>query len=193
MKRINEIDKPIVGHKYLVPCFANDVDDWLARQAGPKSFFLHDAWLPILYCEGSHADPELGVENQHLHYDSRFISGHKLVNIGGFHFTTAVIQNLYIQWSWEELESEGLIQWRSRKCFRREQVFPQTNRFNEKIVTPLEDKYRDSQIQKDWICPHRRICLKGHPVKDFDGRKGITCPGHGLTWDIDTHQLISNG
>lgn len=50
----------------------------------------------------------------------------------------------------------------------------------------LEDHYQDSRI-KTPVCPHRGLPLDKLPCK-HDGT--VTCPGHGLTWNMKTGELV---
>ena len=49
----------------------------------------------------------------------------------------------------------------------------------------LEQAYRDHRIKENLICPHKGGDLRGSPV--VDGK--VTCPLHGLRWDLRTGKL----
>lgn len=181
MQKVNEVEALIVGTKYLVPCTLNPYGDWLPGQ-----------WIPILYAKESHSDPELTVHTHHLHYDTRFISGHKLLIGHGVCLAATRITGLYRPYTFDQLVALGEITWRSRKCYRAEQLLPQTKVFQVSVVDKIKDSFKDQNIHmENMICPHRGTCLKSHPVKEFhQNQKGITCPAHGLSWNIETGCLI---
>jgi hypothetical protein len=179
MQRINEVNVPIVGTKYLVPCMENvDYADWLPGQ-----------WTPILFVKESHVDPELGAERHHFHYDTRFISGHKLLVENGVCMSAAKVIAMYKHETFDDLVSRNYITWRARTCYRTQQLFPQTRAFQVLVVDKIKPNYVGTRME-NMICPHRGTCLKGHPIKEHGGHKGITCPAHGLSWDVQTGFLI---
>ncbi len=187
IKKITEVDTPIIGQKYLVPCYLVNSKD---RSYSPQSLFFPDGWIPVLVVAGTHADADLGVEDEHLHFDTRFIA-RNLVNMSGLHYTAAIVQVFRQHWDWEQLESLRLIQWRVRKCFRDEQVFPQSHHFMTQVNNAIAPNYKNHVMGGDWVCPHRGMCLKGWAVKQIANKRVVTCPGHGLIWDADTGGLIS--
>ena len=50
----------------------------------------------------------------------------------------------------------------------------------------LQIAYQDYRLKKDMICPHRGLSLKScQIINDV-----VTCPGHGLCWNVKTGKLI---
>jgi hypothetical protein len=183
MQKINEVNAPIVGNKYLVPCYFNDGEQAI-------NGYLPFQWIPILFSDSTHIDSELEIEIEHLHYDSRFIKDEDLYIKHGQCYTTALVQGFYDHWKWTELEKTNKILWLERICYRQEQLFPQPV-FERLVTDKIKNGFPYTRME-NMTCPHRSTCLKGHPVKEFhEGRyQGITCPAHGLSWDIETGFLI---
>lgn len=176
MKKVTEVENLIIGTKYLVPCFF------------PIIGLMRPRWYPILLSESSHTDPDLGVTMEHLHFDSRFIADKDLFIRDGQPYITSVVAGLPEHRAWQELEESKIIVWKKRTCYRKEQVFPQP-KFKRLVTDKIRDQYLHVQME-NMICPHRGTCMKGHAVKNINGRQGVTCPAHGLVWDVKTGFLI---
>lgn len=176
MRKVTEVQNLIVGTKYLVPCFF----PFLGRMR-PK-------WYPVLVAECSHTDPDLKVTMEHLHFDSRFIADKDLLMKDGQPYITSVVAGLPEHYTWKQMEEASMIIWRKRTCYRKEQVFPQPQ-FERLVTDKIKSQYAHTRME-NMTCPHRGTCMKGHPVKSINRRTGMTCPAHGLIWDIETGFLI---
>lgn len=176
MKKVTEIQNLIIGTKYLVPCFF------------PIIGLIKTRWYPILLGESTHTDPDLGVTMEHLHYDSRFIADKDLLIKDGQPYIASIVAGVPEHRTWRELEESKIIVWKKRTCYRIEQVFPQP-KFKRLVTDKIRDQYLHVQME-GMICPHRGTCMKGHLVQNINGKQGITCPAHGLVWDIETGFLI---
>ena len=176
MKKVTEVQSLTQGTKYLVPCFF------------PFRGTMRPKWYPILLAESTHTDPDLGVTVEHLHYDSRFIADKDLLMKDGQPYIASVVVGLPAHHTWEQMEKSSMIVWKKRACYRKEQVFPQPQ-FERLVTGRIKDQYAHTRME-NMTCPHRGTCMKGHPVKNINGKQGVTCPAHGLTWDIETRFLI---
>lgn len=76
--------------------------------------------------------------------------------------------------------TDGAIALKPLLCRRETPPFPITW-----FTQSLESHYAHTRL-RNLICPHRGISLHNQPVKN--GR--VICPGHGLTWDVDSGELI---
>jgi nitrite reductase/ring-hydroxylating ferredoxin subunit len=176
MKKVTEVQSLTVGTKYLVPCFF------------PFRGTMRPKWYPILLAESTHTDPDLGVTVEHLHYDSRFIADKDLLMKDGQPYIASVVVGLPAHHTWEQMEESSMIVWKKRTCYRKEQAFPQPQ-FERLVTDKIKGQYAYTRME-NMTCPHRRTCMKGHPIKNIDGKQGVTCPAHGLTWNIETGFLI---
>ena len=174
MKKVTEVQRLTPGTKYLVPCFF------------PFRGTMRPKWYPILLAESTHTDPDLGVTVEHLHYDSRFIKD--LLMKDGQPYIASVVVGLPAHHTWEQMEESSMIVWKKRTCYRKEQVFPQPQ-FERLVTEKVKLQYAYTRME-NMTCPHRGTCMKGHLVKSINGKQGVTCPAHGLAWDIETGFLI---
>lgn len=176
MKKVTEVQSLTPGTKYLVPCFF------------PFLGTMRPKWYPILLTESTHTDPDLGVTVEHLHYDSRFIAYKDLLIKDGQPYIASVVVGLPAHHTWGQMEESSMIVWKKRTCYRKEQVFPQPQ-FERLVTGRIKDQYAHARME-NMTCPHRGTCMKGHLVKSINGKQGVTCPAHGLAWDIETGFLI---
>ena len=176
MKKVTEVQSLTPGTKYLVPCFF------------PFRGTMRPKWYPILLAESTHTDPDLGVTVEHLHYDSRFIADKDLLMKDGQPYIASVVVGLPAHHTWEQMEESSMIVWKKRTCYRKEQVFPQPQ-FERLVTGRIKDQFFHAGME-NMTCPHRGTCMKGHLVKSINGKQGVTCPAHGLTWETKTGFLI---
>lgn len=184
-QRIDCLDgPPIVGEFYLVPCIKRMFRDG------------HDdegEWLPIIGPE--HEDA--GIVNfprMHFHYDWRFMRKHTMDWLGFIRDGKAsrVYGSVAVTGQHEDYDVIGP-QWNRRKCHREFPPYPadySLASFNGKKHHPwldrLEDAHAGRTLPACKTCPHRGIPLRS--VRAVDGT--VTCPGHGLTWDVETGELV---
>lgn len=161
---------PEVGRRYLVPC-------GLAIISG-KCYSM-----PLNGPQ--HADPEIGLEQEHWHYDLRFISDGFARQVLSRHYDDPGLWLIHIA-----LELRGEVTDQPRKCQRLMPEFPLVNPHTGKpsmLAERLEPRYRDVRLKPDCrVCPHRGISLGGLP-SDAEGR--VVCPGHGLRWNLRTGEM----
>lgn len=135
----------------------------------------------------------IGFEWEHYHYDWRFFS--------------PTAWDYVIRWATNssgEFKPHGLVMsdrpdipcpirvgpviYRRRKCYRLMPEFPRE--FAAKgWLKRLEAAYANQTLKPGLICPHRGASLRGLPVVDGC----ITCPLHGLRWDVATGRLVAEG
>lgn len=165
-------EKLEVGRFYSVPTvyglFGYKYDDWPVL--GP----MHD-------------DIEvIGFPHVHYHYDFRFFNDRQWsfalrYTWGGSPHGMVMSHNP------DHPETKpGAVVFRRRKCSREYPEFPREKALPG-WLPKLEEKYWAATV-KDWICPHKGASLRGLPM-DKDGC--ITCPLHGLRWDIESGQLAN--
>lgn len=170
-----------VGKSYRVPCIKTRralADGWRPFWGG--------AWIPII--GPLHRDD--GAVNfrwLHWHVDLRFVGAKvfkALMCYGRSPF--AVPLQKHPVYSGEERITdtfiEGDICSRLMKCKRQYPEFP---RQLAKWLQQLEMEHQGVKM-KGMVCPHRGLPLQGCPL---DGDV-VTCPGHGLRWNIKTGELV---
>ena len=158
-----------VGKYYDVPCVrVGDVAPKCARLGG---------WIPVLL--PFHEDAAiLNFPTEHYHYDLRFIEA-KLYR--EFYFGVVLTQRLV--WS-DNTFFSGDIVYRRLKCKRRMPVLSLSMLSNHTLATRFEAAYAHARL-RNGVCPHKGIDLKQCQVV----MGVVTCPGHGLQWDVKTGQL----
>jgi len=171
--RVADLDSPpVVGRIYLVPC---------ARLCYGINGFDRAAWWPLI--GPTHADGELGVHAEHRHYDPRFLTDRQLSSLmhgegapsTGRGWKSVFGTVLSMNGAVTELRDVR------RRCLRALRPHPFPNALRPKIAAshvPLSMCLR---------CPHRGFNLRQVPVRDGL----IVCPGHGLVWDAETRQPVT--
>ena len=71
-----------------------------------------------------------------------------------------------------------------RKCRAQYPPYP-TKTVSRHWLPDLEHAYRNARITQPMTCPHREGDLRASPVVDGV----VTCPLHGLSWDLRTGRL----
>lgn len=77
----------------------------------------------------------------------------------------------------------GPVVFRRRKCQREYPAFPLKD--HQTWLFELRQKYKKT-VMTDWTCPHRGASLRGMPI---DEAGCVTCPLHGLRWDLESGKL----
>lgn len=174
-----------VGKFYRVPCI---------KGAGSKyDGIFSDEWIPVVGPE--HSDAEIiGFPYRHWHVDWRFASGRVFERAKRQHFTrngdsdvfNYVLQRYASLGSGREdldnpFVATGEVVQRRVKCRRELPAYPHQRAA---WMPKLEEKFATA-CMKHMVCPHRGIPLDGCP-RDGDV---VTCPGHGLRWNVKTGAL----
>jgi hypothetical protein len=168
--RIEDVEAPVVGKWYMVPCVQVKIPSYAGWKQGE--------YFPII--GELHEDREvIGFNEEHVHPDFRFVRPsfiryrtspsrypyRKAANI----FAVVISkQNFY--------ESEP----RRFRCHQSHPLFPRLAAWQKQ----LEAKYAKTSA-RCMACPHRGISLKGAPVENG----AYVCPGHGLAWNTETLKL----
>lgn len=142
-----------------------------------------DDW-PVL--GPAHDDQEIiGFPYVHYHYDFRFFNADQWAF--ALRYTGGTPNKMVMSHNPDCPETKlGAIAFRRRKCAREYPRFPlPTYKGKWGWLPALIEKYKDAVV-KDWICPHRGASLRGLPV---DEAGCVTCPLHGLRWNIETGQM----
>lgn len=160
---------PEVGRYYLVPC---------------RAVHGTSRWYPI---HGPlHDDRDIGIAAKHHHVDLRFMSKRQILR--------------WIVWRNTNLppEVEAMTQvigdthggrqtavfYRKVMCKRQMPQFPALA-WQERIGRRFAGHCLNLEHP---VCPHKGFSLTGLP-QDADGI--VTCPGHGLRWNLRTGRLVA--
>ena len=177
MQRIDELTSPPkIGRFYLVPT----VDYiWLE---------VADRW-PII--GPKHSDKQIiDFPYQHYHVDGRFLSPKQVRRVysreKSLEFTLAVYPLCQYRRNRVHIADFDVFPhpepvWRRRKCQRHLEYPTWASHWQ----VPLEEAYKSYSLI-DGICPHRGAYI-GNMVPDHHG--AITCPLHGLRWDLKTGEM----
>lgn len=170
MQRVDEMtEPPTVGRFYLVRCIRNG----------------NGRWYPVM--GPAHADPELapvagrGAAMVHHHYDARFM---RLGDIGlgtrrkmlarGLAVEVALLSAVHLVFS------DARLMFRKRRCLREMPLHPTG-------FTVLNETYAAATLKGGCkTCPHRGVPLASLPAVEGV----VTCPGHGLRWNVSTGALV---
>lgn len=168
---------PVVGKFYMVPCI------WAGRE-----------WWPITGPQ--HEDAEIiGFKTQHRHYDLRFVSPLQMDRLcergwwkRALHWPDDAVQT---EKSDGDAHSRvcikiGTPRYRRLKCWREQPPYQIDGVARLMWVAPLEQKLASAKV-KCGKCPHRGLPLESLPR--VPGTDIVTCPGHGLRWDLKTGEL----
>lgn len=163
-------EPPTVGRHYLVRCIKN-------RANG--------RWYPVL--GPAHADPDLApiagpaAAMLHYHYDARFmrlgdvgISTRRKMLARGLAVEAALLSAVHLVFS------DTSLTFRRRRCLR--EMPPH----HAHLPTLEETHAADTLRGACKVCPHRGIPLASLPAVDGV----VTCPGHGLRWNVATGALV---
>lgn len=160
-------EPPVVGQMYMVPCvFSTSWTEW--DSSGGE-------WQPVT--GPPHSDAEyINVDKTHYHYDTRFLSEAQIRTIdkGAWLFAGDPIKAIATHYT--KLERRPLVCQRAVLHFKREPW-----------SADLENGYADKRV-KCGTCPHRGLPLLSLPREP--GTDIVTCPGHGLRWDLKTGALV---
>lgn len=174
MDRVDEMTSPpIVGRYYLVPCAWGRL-----CPADPLS------WIPVT---GPHHEDakHLNFPWHHWHLDGRFLTPKMWADIGREPepplFTVLV-------------DGKGPVEYARRRCWREQPAYlgsPPRHPFPPSFLVSksgLRAAYARARLRGPCkVCPHRGVPLASLPAS-ADGT--VTCPGHGLKWDVSTGRLV---
>lgn len=154
-----------VGKFYRVPCVLTDAHTW-----------LRSGWQTVIGPMHSD-DGAVNFPHSHWHIDLRFISIPSRWNVQ-FLAGTPIMKN--------DLCGRPVViagpELRLRKCKREMPIYPFPRA---KWLAKLNEECAHLRM-KNMVCPHRGLPLSGCPM---DGDV-VTCPGHGLRWNIKTGELV---
>ena len=179
IQRVEDLkEPPVVGRYYMVPC--------VEVQTGVSG--LSAGFWPVTGPQ--HEDHDvIGFPYRHWHVDLRFLSaqqaGEKAMQWGSV-LTTE--RKTWCFWPGPG-DIEGIpgiatqVTMQRRRCMRTAEWFP---RLRALWMSELEQKH-ESCVVKCGKCPHRGLPLESLPRERGDI---VTCPGHGLRWDLKTGKLV---
>jgi len=166
---------PIVGRYYLVPC----VEIRLAGFGWSRGFW------PVIGPE--HEDAKLlNFSQRHFHVDARFLTAPQLAEVSRFRH--GVFSNPICTSS--RIDGRRLPGWRAptlrkRLCQREQPAYPA--RGLPELVPELPAAFVQAKV-KCGRCPHKGLPLSSLPREP--GTDIVTCPGHGLRWDLASGALM---
>lgn len=167
-----------VGKHYMVHCIRLSPGASSAEKKREPSHWM--SWTPVI--GGEHEDFEfIRFGNNHWHHDWRF-SSDVVVRDTTIDNPTVCLPLVVIVPLYSKVETS----WRRRRCLRNMPAYenPKSLRW----MGPLENAFGDHQLPPGCTtCPHRGLPLNGIPA-DQDGV--VTCPGHGLSWNLATGRLV---
>ena len=165
-----------VGKYYRVPCV-------LAH----KRFWCGAGWVPVI--GPLHEDAEIiNFPDEHFHIDWRFVMPRMLKRAQAFGIMSEFARPIQLQTSkfygyQQQIVLDGPVV--KRRLCRRE--FGDYPRHKSGWQPILDSAYRDCKLKPGMVCPHRGIPLES--VRAVDGV--VTCPGHGLRWNVKTGALAA--
>lgn len=126
-----------------------------------------------------HEDGEfINFPYQHYHIDWRFVPEADFRRVGYSHYGIPLCESARINEN-----GLGAPTVRLRKCQREWWPYP---RVAASWLKKLEPAFAGCKL-KNMICPHRGISLVGAPQEG----DVVTCPGHGLRWNVKTGELVT--
>ena len=164
-----------IGVMYDVPCiFWKYLERW--------------SWWPVL--GPMHEDAKIiGFRWDHYHIDHRFLT------VGQFSISARYVRRrdaaaafrypLHQMHEEKNLHSVGWPQLptiKRKRCLREWPSYPGTQA---PWMQKLENAYECARMKKG-LCPHQGAPLAGLEVKDGV----VTCPLHGLRWDVETGAMV---
>ena len=191
-----------IGNDYSIPH---------VRAAWPRDT---PNWIPVL--GPRHNDTEIiNFDHEHFHIDIRFLEddlleqAEELVPKNSILAISWVYQRVITSVApdtqerlWVRFNKEGALvehatedvldvpqeswyQVRQTK-FRRD--YPEHPTFLVPWMKKLEKAYAKARLQENMVCPHRGTDLTGLEIKNGC----VTCPLHGLTWNVKTGKLVGS-
>lgn len=148
-------------------------------------------WMPII--GPLHRDIEiLKFPPEHWHVDWRFAPERALKLCRYKQPYSEVVQVLaYDHCDWMPADQkypqiEGGVEMKRMRCKRAWPQYPHTL-IQRHWGPALEKAFSECKLKPGLICPHRGISLEGaHREGDV-----VTCPGHGLRWNVKTGELVT--
>jgi hypothetical protein len=157
-----------VGKFYRVPCV------WINEFWGAKNI-----WIPVI--GPMHEDADLiNFKPRHWHIDWRFAPKRVVPTFPGQIYGTVLCKDLRGD---AIAETKGP-ELKLRKMQREWPTYP-FKQVESVWLPKLREAFKGHRL-KGMVCPHRGIPLQGCP-QDGDV---VTCPGHGLRWNIKTGELV---
>lgn len=174
-------EPPTVGKFYMVPCVH------VRETARGLSLGQPSGWLPVM--GPKHGDAEV-VEFpwRHWHYDFRFFTDRALRVLWGNPFSNVLrTETQPRQGTPEPLPGISSAPTNRRmKCRRAMPEYP-ADKVETLWLPELRKEFADKRV-KCGNCPHRGLPLSSLPREP--GTSIVTCPGHGLRWDLTTGSLV---
>ncbi len=166
-----------IGSYYQVPCVRAVRNDH--KLTMPETERLFSDWIPVI--GPKHNDSDISdYKLDHWHVDWRF--------------TAELLPGAFFALPIDAAEVVRGPELR-RKMMRRQMpryavsLKAHSDRYDDKPVPwlyELENAFADKKLKTCRTCPHRGIPLRG--IRAYDGV--VTCPGHGLAWNVKTGELV---
>ena len=166
--RVEDLTRPpIIGETYMVPCiWGTSLKVRLTERF---------KWLPII--GPRHNDAEyIKFDKFHYHFDHQFLSDEDRDGLYGL-FESRPLLFVAVHFD----ESVGIVHW-PMICMRHVERYPRLSFSND-----LDEAYCAKTVTCG-KCPHRGLPLGSLPREP--GTDIVTCPGHGLRWDLKTGRMV---
>lgn len=169
MEKIENVQHPIIGKEYLVKCIRSKREYVI----GEIRF-----WCPVF--GESHHDKELYLTEKHYHIDWRFLPKIYLNEQEGYHRAMGWFKQFNNTYFFSpimeyEIKETDYLPFTYLRHF---------GEFPEHSFDELVEKYKNVRMH-DMICPHKKANLRSCEVID----NVVTCPCHGLKWNVKTGSL----
>jgi len=165
---------PVVGSFYLVPCVE------VTRNIVPRKVGVWPITGP------NHEDAEhIEFPARHWHYDLRFLTEDQFNGLG-YHPHSHVLISSNPDGTARDDVAFGPVVYKRLRCRRDAPEYPHAKA--ERYWLP---KLRAAYCEKTITCgkcPHRGLPIASLPREP--GTDIVTCPGHGLRWDLSTGKLM---
>lgn len=185
---------PEVGKDYVVPCVFHDYCD--------------DHIIPVTGVPHLEDSGKTFGQAAHIHPDLRFLSDanySKIVADAKEH-SVKVTGQLGVEVSIHPLETVFFFPIGAtlhdivRRCHREQEfefgyeAFHGNGSFYKPALNILEPHFKDRRMDVEIKrCPHHGTHLSNMRCRSSkDGRACVTCPNHGLTWDLKTGEMVSH-
>lgn len=178
LQKISEVEQPEIGKFYLVPTVRGR---WFGIMAN---------W-PVL--GPKHEDAAIiGFDREHYHLDGRFVAERLVPEFHDLAYSVfnSPLNDYDISLRRPPYHDRQVLDkpvWR-RRLYRRH--MPDYPRYRAPWMRKLEGAYKDHRLKAGLVCPHRGAPLRGLPV---DAAGCVTCPLHGLRWNVKTGELVRDG
>lgn len=162
-----------IGKFYKVPCV------W-----AEEFYHARNIWIPVI--GPLHEDKEhIKFEPRHWHIDWRFAQARFIYPAWRSPYATVLCKDLASWRTPNVLNTKGP-ELKRRKMLRDWPTYP-AELVERNWLPKLRKAFAGCTLKPGAVCPHRGIPLE-HAAREGDV---VTCPGHGLRWNVKTGELVA--